>query len=86
MQGENIVKIIYECVNDLNYFAERRKIKFNLEILTIVLSKSIGPKGDVKLRINTPIIFPIIPSKGKIIHIPTINSATRNCIPKKLNA
>ena len=32
MQGENIVKIIYECVNDLNYFAERRKIKFNLEI------------------------------------------------------
>lgn len=46
--------------------------------------KSNGPKGEVRLTKNTPITLPINPSTGKRMHIPTINSATRNCSPRKL--
>ncbi len=31
-QKENIVEIIYECVNDLRYLAEKRQLSFNLKI------------------------------------------------------
>lgn len=53
-------------------------------MFTKQLIKSIGPRGDDKFTKNTPIIFPIKPSIGKMIHIPTTSSATRNCTPKKL--
>ena len=53
-------------------------MQYNAGTLTITLIKSSGAKGEAKFTKNTPIILPTNPSYGKIIHIPTTNSAIRN--------